>query len=432
MILCLFEDADVAHLMPLAASRPVYDLRLGIRTLAQTARDAFPEASPQLHTRGYLADWSRARFRVPVNEPLKGDVLALNGRLVVGGGAEGAALLEMLRGVCQPGEPPRLFVQDGAVVAAWMPGVDGLELPDRLDAATLTDLFADLGVPPREEVVTGAQMIRRLYHLIDYLRESLVRDFDARTAGEDLGIPVLERSGIDVHESVMLVEESQIFLGPGAVVKPGAILNASEGPIYIAAHAEVLEQAVLRGPIFLGEGTQARIASSLEGSAFGPVSKIGGEVHSTIFHSYSNKSHAGFMGHSYVGSWCNFGADTNTSNLKNDYGPVNLWNEALRIFESTGMQFMGLVMADHSKCGINMMFNTGTVVGVNCNLYGAGLPPRHVPSFSWGTPGGGLVKYRLDKAFKVAEAVMARRDVPFSPSDQAVLERIYTRIHGAP
>jgi UDP-N-acetylglucosamine diphosphorylase/glucosamine-1-phosphate N-acetyltransferase len=432
MYLCLFEDAEVAHLMPLAATRPVYDLRLGARTTIQIARDAFTDASPLLHVRGYLAGWTRERFRVPVNEPISGDVLCLNGRFVPGGGEGGAEFLETLRAACVPGEPPRLFVKDGVVVAAWMPGVSGLRLPERLDATAFVDLYADRGVPPHEESAGAAQLIRRLFDPVNHLRGQLLRDFDALTEGHDLSVAPAEREGANVHPSAILVEPERIYLGHGSVVRPGAILNASEGPIYIGAGAEVCEQAVLRGPISLGARSQVKIGASLEGSAFGPVTKIGGEVHSTIFHSYSNKGHAGFMGHSYVGSWCNFGADTNTSNLKNDYGPVNLWNEALRIFENTEMQFMGLVMADHSKCGINMMFNTGTVVGVNCNLYGAGLPPRHVPSFSWGTPSGGLVKYRLDKAFKVAEAVMSRRDVDFGEEDRAVLERIYTRVHGAP
>jgi UDP-N-acetylglucosamine diphosphorylase/glucosamine-1-phosphate N-acetyltransferase len=166
-----------------------------------------------------------------------------------------------------------------------------------------------------------------------------------------------------------------------------------------------------------------KAAGRVEASAVGTWSKVGGEVHESVVHSFSNKAHDGYLGNSYLGRWCNLGADTNTSNLKNDYGEVTVYDAVVGDFVPTGRQFVGLFMGDHAKCSINTMFNTGTVVGVFCNLFGSGFPPRHVPSFSWGGAEG-LVPYRIEKALRVAEAVMARRGVPLTEADRALLAAI--------
>jgi UDP-N-acetylglucosamine diphosphorylase/glucosamine-1-phosphate N-acetyltransferase len=202
------------------------------------------------------------------------------------------------------------------------------------------------------------------------------------------------------------------------------MLNAEDGPVYIDRDAIVMENAVVRGPAYIGPHAQVKMGGTLEAAAIGPWCKVGGEVHHAILHSYSAKAHAGFLGHSYLGRWCNIGADTNNSNLKNDYGSVSLYDPVTRDFEDTGLQFLGLVMGDHSKCGINSMFNTGTVVGVFCNVYGSGFPPRYIPSFAWGSPEG-FVEYRLEKALRVAEAVMARRDVALTDADRELLTYVF-------
>ncbi|MEM6289545.1 MAG: hypothetical protein AAF845_20565, partial [Bacteroidota bacterium] len=199
--------------------------------------------------------------------------------------------------------------------------------------------------------------------------------------------------------------------------------SAASGPVWIGADAEVGENAVVRGPVFLGPKAVVKPAARVDTSAIGYRSKVGGEVHGSVLHSLSSKGHDGYLGDSYLGRWCNLGADTNTSNLKNDYGEVTLYDAVAGDFLPSGRQFAGLFMGDHSKCSINAMFNTGTVVGVFCNLFGAGFPPRHVPSFAWGGADG-LVPYRSDKAFRVAEAVMARRDRTLTEAERTLLAAI--------
>ena len=417
MYLCLFEDERVPHLFPLVYTRPVYGLRLGIRTLLETAREAFEEPSLFLHARRYLADVAAQEHDALVNRIPDGlDVLFLNGRYVT----EEGPVLERLRQAARPGEPARVFVQGDDVVAAWVPEASS-RLVER--DALAPDVFE--GLP--EERVEGARLVGRLWHLLDALRPALARDFRVRTKGYN----IYERPGADVQEGALLVRGEQVYLAPGATVRPGAVLSAEAGPIYVGRGAVVMEGAVVRGPAYIGAHAQVKIGASVEGSAVGPWSKVGGEVHDAVLHSYSNKGHAGFLGHSYLGRWCNLGADTNTSNLKNDYGPVTLYDAAEADFVRTDRQFVGLFMGDHAKCGINAMFNTGTVVGVSCNLYGAGFPPRHVPSFSWGGPQDGLQTYRLEKALRVAEAVMARRSVPLTSADREMLTAVFEMTRGS-
>jgi UDP-N-acetylglucosamine diphosphorylase/glucosamine-1-phosphate N-acetyltransferase len=267
--------------------------------------------------------------------------------------------------------------------------------------------------------------VGRLWHLLDALTPALHRDIAARTGGAPARGPLAERPGARVHPSVVAVRPERIHLAAGVTVKAGAVLSAEDGPIYLGAGATVHEQAVVRGPLYLGPHGHVRIGANVATSAFGPYTKVGGEVHSTIVQGYTNKAHAGFLGHSLLGQWCNLGADTNNSNLKNDYGPVSLYHAPTGTFEDTGRQFLGLVMGDHGKAGINTMFNTGTVVGTCCNVYGGGFPPRALPPFAWGSPDGGFATYRLGKALRVAEAVMARRDTPLTPADRALLTHVF-------
>ena len=409
MYLCLFEDEHAGHLWPLAATRGVYGLRLGIRTLYETTREAFESPSTLLHARRRVAEVAAQEHDALVNRIPEGlDVLFVNGRWI----AEDGAVLDRLRQAARAGEPARAFVQGDVLVAAWVPGAASRYV--EADAVTRATFEA---LP--EETVEGARFIGRLWHLLDELDAALRRDFAARTESFN----IYERPGADIHESALLVEGEQIFVAEGATVRPGAILNAEDGPIYVDEAAVVMENAVIRGPAYVGKRAEVKVAANLESVAIGTYSKIGGEVHGSVVHSYSNKAHPGYLGDSYLGRWCNLGADTNTSNLRNDYGEVALYDAATGRDAPTGRQFAGLFMGDHSKCGINTMFNTGTVVGVSCNLYGAGYQPRFVPSFRWGRPGK-LLPYRLDKALAVAEAVMARRGVALSAADRALLTTI--------
>lgn len=217
-----------------------------------------------------------------------------------------------------------------------------------------------------------------------------------------------------------------IFLEEGAKVEM-AILNAATGPIYIGKNAEIMEGSIIRGPLALGEGATVKMGAKIYGpSTIGPYCKVGGEVTNSILFGYSNKGHDGYLGNSVLGEWCNLGADTNTSNLKNDYSQVKLWSIADEKFMATGLQFCGLMMGDHSKCAINTMFNTGTVVGVFANIFGSGFPRNYIPSFSWGGPAG-YKKYQLSKALQVADEVMKRRDLALTEEDKSILEHLYSQ-----
>lgn len=212
-----------------------------------------------------------------------------------------------------------------------------------------------------------------------------------------------------------------IFIEKGAKVE-AAVLNSSDGPIYIGKDAEIMEGCLVRGPFALCEHATLKMGAKIYGATtIGPYSKIGGEVTNSVIQGYSNKGHDGFLGNSVIGEWCNLGADTNNSNLKNNYGEVSLWSYSTQQLESTGLQFCGLIMGDHSKCGINTMFNTGTVVGVSANIFGGGFQQKFIPSFSWGDTD----TYQLDKAFDVAEKVMERRKITLSEVDKDILTAIF-------
>ncbi|MCB9285244.1 MAG: GlmU family protein [Lewinellaceae bacterium] len=215
-----------------------------------------------------------------------------------------------------------------------------------------------------------------------------------------------------------------IFLEEGATVEC-ATLNATTGPIYVGKNAEIMEGAMVRGGLALCDHAQLKMGAKIYGpTTIGPWCKVGGEVHHSIFFSYSNKAHDGYLGNSVIGEWCNIGADSNNSNLKNNYEEVRVWNYSTGKFEPTGTQFCGLFMADHSKCGINTMFNTGTVVGVSSNIFGHGFPRQFIPSFAWGGAHG-FTTYKTDKAFETAERVMARRGIKLDAQDRLILLRVF-------
>lgn len=410
--LCVFEDQETSHLVPLVHTRPVYDLRLGLPTLLERAVWALQPPAVCLHARATVASVAKRLYGWPVNpSQVSGGLLLWNGRAL----AHPGEVLTRIRRAVADREPACRFVQEGVVVAVWLPEGLTRPLPDSLLSETF---FADL---PEERVV-GVRFIGRLWHLIDWMEQAFATDpatWDRPAVASDQAV---------VQPGAVLVARESIRLAPGATIRAGAILNASDGPIYVGPGAVVSEGAVLVGPVAVGERAEVRVGAHLSNCVVGPGVKLGGEVHTTIVHSYSNKAHDGFLGHSYIGRWCNLGAGTTCSNLRNDYGPVTLYNEALGAFEQTGRQFLGLFMGDHTKTSIGTLFNTGTVVGVSCNLYGTGFHARYIPSFSWGSPADGYVPFRLEKALRMAEAVMARRQQPFDEVERAVLTTLFAQV----
>ncbi len=233
-----------------------------------------------------------------------------------------------------------------------------------------------------------------------------------------------DRKSQPIPKSVNVIAPENIFIEEGAKLE-FVTLNAATGPIYIGKNAEIMEGSVIRGPFALCEGAGVKLATKVYGATtVGPYSKIGGEVNNSVLFAYSNKGHDGFLGNSVLGEWCNIGADSNNSNLKNNYEEVKLWSYETEGFAKTGLQFCGLMMGDHSKCGINTMFNTGTVVGVSANIFGSGFPRNFVPSFSWGGAAG-FTTYTTSKAFATAKLVMSRRNVEFDEKEQAILEHVF-------
>lgn len=216
-----------------------------------------------------------------------------------------------------------------------------------------------------------------------------------------------------------------LFIEEGASLA-GCTINTTDGPIYIGRDAQVMEGACLRGPLALCNNAKAKMHAKLYGgSTFGPYCKVAGEIDNTVFFGFSNKAHDGYLGNAVIGEWCNIGAGTNASNLKNDYSKIRIWNYPRHTFMRTDLQFCGLIMGDHSKAGINCMFNTATVIGVGCNIHGAGFPRTFIPSFSEGSPVAGFTDVSLKKFYDIAERVMARRDVPLTDTDRRIFERVY-------
>ncbi|MCO5725317.1 GlmU family protein [Robiginitalea marina] len=257
--------------------------------------------------------------------------------------------------------------------------------------------------------------LRNTWDIFSINGPALEQDFERLTRGrESMPLPASNRA----------VHPEHIFLEEGASVE-FSILNASEGPIYIGQGATVMEGSLIRGGFALGAHGVVKMGAKIYGpTTAGPWCKIGGEVNNAVLFGYSNKGHDGFLGNSVLGEWCNLGADTNNSNLKNNYARVRLWNYQSGGFDQTGLQFCGLVMGDHSKSAINTMFNTGTVVGVSCNIFAAGFPRNFIPSFSWGGTSG-FSTYFPEKAFEAARVAMERRGQEFTREDEEIFLQVF-------
>lgn len=274
--------------------------------------------------------------------------------------------------------------------------------------------IAKSGAGTKKITFMGAEPIG-LEHRWDLFQKNeavLVQDFQLITANR-----ISEKLS---KTNTLIGNLSLLFIEPGAKVE-ASILNTTTGPIYIGKDAEIMEGSVVRGPLAMCEHSALKLGTKVYGaSTLGPHCKVGGEINNVVMQAYSNKGHEGFLGNSVIGEWCNLGADTNTSNLKNNYGAVSTYSYETKKEEKTNVQFMGLTMGDHSKCGINTMFNTATVVGVSCNIYGGDFPAKFIPSFSWGGSAG-LVPFKFDKAVEYANNMMNRRGLALSNEEVEIL-----------
>jgi UDP-N-acetylglucosamine diphosphorylase/glucosamine-1-phosphate N-acetyltransferase len=263
----------------------------------------------------------------------------------------------------------------------------------------------------KEEVL----QIKNTWDIFSLNDKAIQADFDLLTEG---------RTSQPIPSRVHAIHEENIFIEQGAMISYSS-LNASKGPIYIGKDSEIMEGSLVRGPFALGENSILKMGTKVYGATtVGPFCKVGGEINNSVLFGYSSKGHEGFLGNSVLGEWCNIGADSNTSNLKNNYAEVKLWNYQEERFTNTGLQFCGLMMGDHSKCGINTMFNTGTVIGVSANVFGSGFPRNFVSSFSWGGAAG-FTTYQIKKVFEVAKVVMERRGIELTETDKKILLHVF-------
>ena len=270
--------------------------------------------------------------------------------------------------------------------------------------------------------LTGYDLAGTDFRLIDKLPDLYA--FNEAEIQSDFELITKNRTSEPISSTNTVLGTHPVFLEKGAKVE-ASTLNASNGPIYIGADAEVMEGCMVRGSFALCEHGVLKMGAKIYGgTTVGPWSKVGGEVNNSLILGYSNKGHDGFLGNSVLGEWVNIGADSNNSNLKNNYEDVRLWDYTTERFQKTGHQFCGLFMGDHSKCGINTMFNTGTVIGVSCNIYGSGFPRNFVPSFSWGGQSG-YVTYRTDKAFDTADRMMKRRSKELTADERVIMLRVF-------
>jgi len=248
--------------------------------------------------------------------------------------------------------------------------------------------------------------------------------FNAIAIQADFDLLTKDRESAKIPSNVQVINKKNIFIEEGAKIHFSS-LNASNGPIYIGKNTEVMEGSLIRGPFALCHNSTTKMGAKIYGATtIGPHCKVGGEVNNSVFFGYANKAHDGFLGNAVIGEWCNLGADSNNSNLKNNYAEVKLWNYNQERFAKTGLQFCGLMFGDHSKCGINTMFNTGTVVGVSANIYGSNFPRNFIPSFAWGG-NAGFKEYNLIKAKEVAKIVMQRRKVIFDKIEEQIFETVF-------
>jgi UDP-N-acetylglucosamine diphosphorylase/glucosamine-1-phosphate N-acetyltransferase len=297
--------------------------------------------------------------------------------------------------------------------------LEGELIAARLDDKQFQNLMEDNDIEELEGYELpefNSLIINHVWDIFKLNDKAIKSDFELLTKG---------RQSAPLSETNRVVGDiTQIFLEEGAVAEC-SIFNTKNGPIYIGKNAEIMEGCIIRGGLALCEGALLKLGAKIYGATtLGPYSRIGGEVNNSVIIGYSNKAHEGYLGNSVLGEWCNIGADTNTSNLKNNYEDVRLWDYTKESFTRTGLQFLGLIMGDHSKCAINTMFNTGTVVGVSANVFGAGFQRNFIPSFSWGGVGT-IETYQYNKACETAERVLARRNMTLHTIDKAILKYVY-------
>jgi len=378
----LYDGSVRNALLPFTFTRPVADIRVGILTIREKWEKYLGTTTTTV-TEEYLSD-KYPMVEMPEN-------IMINASF-----CPNEVLVEMIQFL----QPNQAIVKNDEIIAFFT--------TDEQEEVNFEDY----------ELIELEEDCLQIEHTWDIFQKNdqAIRD--------DFELLTRDRKSQPIPATVNVLGAENIFIEKGSVLN-FCTLNATTGPIYIGADTEIMEGSVIRGPFALCDHAQVKLATKIYGATtVGPHCRVGGEVNNSVFFAYSNKGHDGFLGNAVLGEWCNIGADSNNSNLKNNYEPVKLWNYETECFENTGLQFCGLMMGDHSKCGINTMFNTGTVVGVAANIFGAGFPRNYIPNFTWGGAQG-TQAYLPNKAFETAKIVMSRRNVDFTALDEDILTHIF-------
>ena len=378
----LFDGSTRNNLLPLTYTKPVADIRIGILTIREKWEKWLNFTTTTL-TEEYLED------KFPMVEMEEN--IMINASFLP---------TEKLVNLVKDLRQDQAIFKDDEIIAFFT-----RDTQEEIDFDTYKIIRFN------EDVI----QIKHNWDIFSYNGEAIKADFKLITEG---------RKSAPIPGSVYCKNKDQIFLEEDVEIEIG-VLNASDGPIYIGKHAQVMEGSMIRGPFAMGEHSVVKMGTKVYGpTTLGPKSKIGGEVNNVILSGYCSKGHEGYLGNAVIGEWCNIGADTNNSNLKNNYAEVKMWEYEEERFVKTGLQFCGLIMGDHSKCGINTMFNTGTVIGVSTNIYGSNFPRNFIPSFSWGGAAG-FKTYNIDKAKETADLVMTRKNEDFTEQDQKILDHVF-------
>ena len=383
MNIILFDGKEYSDLLPLTFTRPVAELRMGILTFAERWKLIFQTEKISYLTQRYLSE----KYTLQNEE----ENVFIN--------------------------PAYFPNQDFIFQLKNLKFGEAFYYQEELVAAKTTlENFQLNNFVKKLDITFESFHIQYPWDLFTYNSDAITYDFQLITQG---------RKSCTLSNTVRIIgDPSQLFVEEG-VVAECVILNTKEGPIYLGKNSEIMEGAMIRGSFALGTGSKINMGAKVYGgTTVGPYSKVGGEVNNIIILGYSNKGHDGFVGNSVIGEWCNLGADTNSSNLKNNYAEVKLWNYTKQKFIKSGLQFAGMIMGDHSKSAINTQFNTGTVVGVSANIFTSGFPPNIIKSFSWGGKSESP-NFKLEQVFEVAERTMKRRGIELSEQDKKIIEYIY-------
>ncbi len=382
----MFDDQSRNNLLPLTFTRPLADIRIGILTIREKWEMHLKSATSSL-TENYLS----AKFPIIKNS---------QNYLINGSVCPTPSLVSEIKSLRQN----QALVTKDSIIALHLNAED-------------LDESGEMDISGIEEIQTEIEPLKlnEVWEIFSKNDEAIKADFELLTK---------KRKSEKLSPTNHSIGDFPVFLEKGAKIE-FAILNSTNGPIYIGKNAEVMEGSLIRGPFALCENAVVKMGSKIYGpTTIGPHSKVGGEINNCVIFGYSNKAHDGFLGNSVIGEWCNLGADTNNSNLKNSYDTVKLWNYNQKTFVETGLQFCGLIMGDHSKTGISTMFNTGTIVGINVNVFGSGFQRNFIPSFSWGGTSG-FKTFDIKKAIKVAESMYERRGKVFDSVEKDILVNLF-------